>query len=569
MGMIDGGRLVAKALKKEGVEQIFTLSGGHITSIYYGCRAEGIEIIDVRHECNEVYAADAFAQVTGKAGVVVSTAGPGVTNTVTGMMEAFTKGIPIIHIGGASFFREDEKGGLQEFDTLGVMSQVSKWARKLVKTERIPEYISMAFREAHNNTPGPVYLEIPADILAQSVEEDTVIYPTYYRTDAQAFGDPALVEQAAELLMHAERPALVVGTGARFTPQHREAIKELVNYLKIPAFAIDTARGLFDSEENILWKLGGAALGKADVVLLLDVNSNFRLAYGAALNPDATVIQVHPEKSKIGFNIPAHIGIVGSATGVAKQLIERIKSTRLAREDHLWLAEIQAMIEPHAHYIQQQLNRNDMPLHPARVASEVSKFLSSEGADWNVVIDGGDSGEWISQVSVAKRPGQVFRTGPMGIIGTGPGFTLGAWIGNRKPVLYFTGDGSFGYYPMEFDTFERFGIPVVCIVANDSAWGMVQLSDADVFPEETSKNGFVGTDLSPLRRYDKMAEAWGGHGELVKNTEDIVPAIQRAIENGKPSIINIEIGMYNMHASTKAYADSFSKYLTTELSLKD
>ena len=206
MAMIDGGALVGKALANEGVEKAFVLCGGHIMPIFYGMRNAGIEIIDMRHECAAVYAAIAYTRASGKMAVVVTTAGPGVGNTPAGMMEAESLGIPLVQIGGAVAMTMRDAGDLQDMATLNLMESCSKWARKITHTERIPEYVAMAFRHAKDSTPGPVYLEIPTDLLFAKVEEEKVPFPSNYRTEAIPYGDPALIDRAAELLVGAKRP---------------------------------------------------------------------------------------------------------------------------------------------------------------------------------------------------------------------------------------------------------------------------------------------------------------------------------------------------------------------------
>lgn len=219
MGMVDGGELFARALKDGGVEQAFVLCGGHTMSIFYGMRDVGIDIIDTRHECAAMHAAIGYARASGKAAVVVTTAGPGVANTPAGMMEAQTLGIPVIHIGGAVSMGERDGGGSQDMETLHVMERCSKWARKITDVARIPEYVANAFRYAMDTTPGPVYLEIPVDVVHARVEEEKVRFPANPRPDALLGGDEGAVDAAATLLANAERPSAIVDNGALGDPR--------------------------------------------------------------------------------------------------------------------------------------------------------------------------------------------------------------------------------------------------------------------------------------------------------------------------------------------------------------
>jgi acetolactate synthase-1/2/3 large subunit len=559
MAKIDGGRLFAKALKREGVEQIFCLSGGHVMPIFYGCRAEGIKVIDFRHEGAAINAAEAYAKVTGKPGVVVTTAGPGVTDTITGMAEAKMTGTPLIQIGGASSVSENDTGPLQDMNTLEILSTVSKWARKIYNVERIPEYVSMAFRHALDATPGPVYLECAMDIVCKSfVEEDSVFYPEKYRTDAVPFGDPALVEKAADMLIAAKSPAIVVGNAARYTAQYGEAIAELADYLKMPVMAQPAVRGLFaDETKNPLFKLGGA-IPAADVVLMLSTTNDYKLSKGKAplFNKDVKRIQINTDITKIGYNVPAEIGIVGGAGAVAKQILDAVKAKTPKKEDMGWINKATEIAQIAAKPWIEGFTSTKLPMNPGRCAAEVNKFLAAEGKDWTVVCDGGDAAQWMLNAVSASRPGQIVGYGPLGTIGLGTGYTTGAWAANGKPILYYTGDGSFGFYAMEFDTFIKQGIPVVCVISNDSSWGMIKLSESFIHPNEV-KIGNVATELSYMRRYDKMPLIWDGYGELVEKPEDIVPAIKRAFSSGKPAIINVAVDRESMSPTTASFGKPF------------
>ncbi len=545
MSKINGGALFGRALANEGIEKAFVLTGGHVMPIFYGMRAAGIEIIDMRHECAAMYAANTYALATGKPAVVVTTAGPGVINTTAGMVTARETGIPVIHIGGAVFAAARDTGEMQDMSTLKLMESCAKWAAKVTVASRIPEYITLALRHATDSAPGPVYLEVPMDIPLVEMEESEVIFPSKGRTDAIPFGDPAFVDAAAGLLAHAERPAVVIGDAARFSMGDYAAdITSLSDYLKMPLCVAGSAcRGLFGDETvNPLLRRshdGFAVTGKADVVLALGCRFDWTIAQGKIAAAGAKVIQVHPDKSQIGFNLRADIGISGGAGPVAHQLLAAIKSKRPEPVDvSPWVGELKTGIEslsdPH--------RAEGIPVHPGRCAGEVGKFLAGEGRDWNVSIDGGDASFWISNTAPARRPGQIFGEGQnIGMIGTGPANAIGAWVANRKPVLWYTGDGSFGFYAMELDTMARLGMQVVCVISNDSGWGLIRMGEEMYHAKEVEENGHCNVELEHMRAYEKMALMWGGHGERVTDPEEILPAIQRAVANGKPSIINVEV----------------------------
>lgn len=554
MAMLDGGALVGKALANEGVEKAFVLCGGHIMPIFYGMRNAGIEIIDMRHECAALYAAIAYTRASGKAAVVVTTAGPGVGNTPAGMMEAASLGIPLLHIGGAVAMTMRDAGDLQDMSTLTLMESCSKWARKITHTERIPEYIGMAYRQALSSHLGPVYLEIPTDLLFAQVDEAKAPMPVNYRTNAIPWGDPALIEQAAEMLIHAQRPAMLFDDGARFSlGEWAHAIGELSEYLKVPVSVSGTScRGIF-GDEYAAPLLKTMAYWMADVVIAFGCRFDFRLGFGKWIPPDAKVVQVHTDARQIGYNRPADLGIIGGAGPVAKQLLDAVKTKLKRPADMPWTG--YEAIQPGTARLSDEYKSTAIPIHPARCAGEVARFMEEAGRDWTLICDGGEAGVWMGLAATAQRPGQIHGTGPNGTIGTGPGLAVGAWASNRKPVLWYTGDGSFGFYAMELDTMAKLGIPVVCVISNDSAWGMIRLAERYIRPDEVETKGQCNVELHPMRAYEKMVAMWDGYGECVTDPNEIMPAIKRAAETGRPSIINVEVDHVSMSPMIAGYAN--------------
>lgn len=557
MAKIDGGRLFAKALKKEGVECVFTLSGGHIMPILYGCREEGIRVIDVRHESSGGYAAEAYAKVTGKAGVLVTTAGPGITNATTPMAEAAETGIPVIHIGGGSPIRENDTGPLQNVRSFEAMSVFCKWSRKIFSSSRVPEYVSMAFRHAYDDTPGPVYLEIAADVLFQSFEEEEIYWPENYRAETSAYGDPHLIHKAAEALVKAEKPAMIIGETARFSIDEKDSIKKLVQYLSIPVFVQTTARGVFgDERENELFCIGEGAIKNADVILELGVDHSYKIGKGKPprVSGQALRIMVHPDKTKIGYNAPAHIGIVAGGAAAASQILASVEKMTQPVDRDKWVQEARLITDISREAFIEAAHSTILPAHPGRVAAEVAKFINEEANDWHIICDGGDSASWMDANSAASYPGQVIRYGPLGTIGTGQGYSLGAWAADGKPVLYYTGDGSFGFYSMEFEIFVRNKIPLVCVISNDSAWGMIKLSEEAKRPDYIQQNGHLATTLPEMFPYEKMAALWDGIGIRVDHYDDIIPAIREVRASGKPGIVNVSVDKKAMAPATADFA---------------
>lgn len=553
MSNLDGGALVGRALADEGVERVFLLCGGHVMPALYGMRSAGIEIIDVRHECSAIYAAIAYTRASGKIAAVMTTAGPGIGNTAAGMMEAASMNIPIVHIGGAVSMAMRDAGDLQDMSTLRLMESVSKWARKVTITERIPEYVSMAIRHATDATPGPVYLEIPTDLLSAEVDE------TSLKTRPQAVpapipgGDPDLIERAAALLAAAQRPAMLLDDGAaRSIGDYAGAVAELSDFLKMPiGVAGYGCRGMFgDESKNRLLSTNATLM--ADVVLAMGCRFDFRLGFGEFLPADAKIIQVHTDTSLIGFNARSDLGIAGGAGPVARQILDAVKARRDPVEGDSWSGPAGPVTTAD---LPDSYHDPKVPIHPGRCAGEVARFLEEHGRDWSLVIDGGEAAVWMGLGSRAYRAGQLHGTGPNGTIGTGPGLVIGAWAANRKPVLWYTGDGSFGFYAMEMETMARLGIPVVCVISNDSSWGMISLLEKFIRPDEIDRHGSCNTDLHHMRAYEKIVAMWDGHGEQVSEPDGIVAAIRRAAANGRPSIVNVEIDNESLSPFIAPYAE--------------
>ncbi|MEO2173984.1 MAG: thiamine pyrophosphate-binding protein [bacterium] len=553
MAMIDGGELVGRALANEGVENAFVLCGGHIMPIFYGMRKAGIKIIDVRHECSAMYAAIAYTRASGKVAAVITTAGPGVGNTAAGMMEAASLNIPVLQIGGAVAMNKRDAGDLQDMDTLTLMESCSKWAKKLTSTRRIPEYVSMAFRQAMDSTPGPVYLEIPTDLVFAQVDQDKVSFPSNYMARSIPLGDPQLIDEAAALLANAERPAVLIDDAARWAlGDDAKAISELADFLKMPVgIAGSSCRGIFGSEaENSA--LNFNATGAADVVLALGCKFDFRIGSGAGIAKDAKVIQVHTDMKQIGFNLRADVAIVGGAGPVTNQILESIQTKRNPKADDSWTGPPQ---QRGTAKLPAPFSDKKSPAHPARCAGETARFLEQEAQDWTIVNDGGEASVWMGATLTATRPGQIHASGANGTIGTGPGLVIGAWAANAKPVLWYTGDGSFGFYPMEMETMARLGIPVVCVISNNSAWGMISMAEKYVRPKEIEAQGQCNVEFPHMVAYEKMAEMWGGYGEKVTDPEAILPAIKRAAATGRPSIINVEVDDVSLSPFIAGYAN--------------
>lgn len=534
---MHGGRLVARVLKNERVSHLFTLCGGHIASIYDGCIDEDIQIIDTRHEQAAAHAADAYARLTRGIGVAAVTAGPGVTDAVTAVANAYYANSPLLLLGGAAPLEQQGRGALQEMEQVALMKPITKYSIAIHQTERIPELLTQAIRIALTGKPGPVFVEIPFDILIQFVDEENVTFPTQYRASARAYGDLKEIARAAELIAHAQNPAVLAGTPVYWDDASNE-LRTFVEKYNLPVFPNGMGRGTIPmNHPNCLPLARGAALKHADVVLSLGVPMDFRMRYGDF--GDATkLIQVDVDAAEIGRNRAVEVGIVGNARAVLEQLHESVGALLQGRPNPAqgaWLASLQGVEEEKRTVLAEWENSDEMPIHHLRLAHELNKILDE---DTIIIADGGDVVGLAAKVLTITKPGQWLDPGPLGCLGVGLPFALAAQaLSPNKKVIVLNGDGSFALNGMEFDTAARFNLPIVTVIGNDGQWGEIRLPQIALMGEERA----VATQLAPNTQYEKIADAFGGYGECVTNPNDIVPAIQRAFQGGKPSIVNVMI----------------------------
>ncbi|MGE3361682.1 MAG: thiamine pyrophosphate-binding protein [Acidimicrobiia bacterium] len=532
---MHGGQLVAKALKAAGVECVFTLSGGHVMAIYDGCLDEGIKVVDVRHEQAAVHAADAWARLhPGKVGVAILTAGPGVTDGVTGVANAWRANSPIVVFGGQAPFNNLRRGGLQEMDHIGLMKPITKWADACYETHRVAEYVELAVRHALSGIPGPSFLEIPMDVLSGPVDEKRAIMPRFrdYRVTHSA--PRAAAEEAVDLLAGAQRPLVMAGTSLKWS-QGGPQLVEFVESTGIPCYTNGMARGLIPMDHPLFFnRTRAAALKAADVVVLAGTVLDFRMKFGRAIPEGAKIIQLDLDETLIGQNRPADIGLVGNLGANLVQLLD-VLAARDIKLDHgaytasLRVAEDQAEAE-----LAKSLLSDEVPIDPLRLCKEIADFVDDEMI---VVGDGGDIVAQASKVLRVPKHGGWMDPGPLGTLGVGMPFALAAQLAHPdRRVLIIYGDGSFGLNGFEFDTAIRFGLPIVGIVGNDAAWGQMIRPQSTLYGEER----IVATRLNPTR-YDKVVEAMGGHGEHVTRPEEIRPALERAFASGKAACINVEM----------------------------
>lgn len=538
MGYVHGGKIVARALRAENVPFIFTLCGGHVMSIYDGCLDEGIGVIDVRHEQTAGHAADGWARVTGQPGVAVVTAGPGLTDAVTAVASAHRANVPMILIGGQGPRVYADMGSLQDMNHVELMRSITKWSVSVPEARRLGEYVATAFRKATTNVPGPVFLEMPLDLLFEQVDEDQAIFPVQYRTDAGIAGDPRALERAFALLRTAEHPMAIVGSQLWWS-RNREAFPRFVEKFALPIYVNGAARGsLPPNHPYFFQQTRKDALKGADVVLIFGTPLDFRLGYGreSHIHPAAKIIQVDLDGGEPGRNRACEVGIIGDTGIVMAQLTDLAESEGLEPGLYqAWLRELRRRETEKWEKMQPSLNSDAEPIDPLRACKEIDAVVDDDSI---LIGDGGDFVATASYTVRPRKPGHWLDPGPLGTLGVGPGYAMAAKLARpQSRVFILYGDGSFGLHGMEFEAMVRQKINVIGIVGNDAAWMQIRRGQEQVYGVERS----VASALS-LARYDRVVEALGGHGEFVEKPKDLRPALERAIASGKPALVNIKIG---------------------------
>jgi acetolactate synthase-1/2/3 large subunit len=553
-GVVSGGHLVAKALKNEGVDTIFTLCGGHIIDIYDGCIDEGIRIIDVRHEQVAAHAADGYARQTGKLGCVVTTAGPGCTNAVTGIATAFRSESPVLHIGGQGALTQHKMGSLQDLPHVDIMSPITKFAATVPSTERVADMIAMAAREAFNGASGPAYLEIPRDVLDREVDVTKAIVPKpgHYRASTRSLGDPRDIEKLADILVNSERPAILYGQQVWSARGHEEAIA-LLRGLDIPGYFNGGSRGLLPpGDPHHFDRTRGQAFTDADVIVIVGTPFDFRMGYGRRISNKLQLIQIDMDYRTVGKNRDIDLGLVGHPGAILGAVLQaasgRLKSDkRQARQQ--WMKKLSAAEATATEKLMPLFKSNNQPIHPYRVAYELNEFL----ADNTIYIgDGGDVVTISAQAVRPRRPGQWMDPGALGSLGVGTGFAIAAGLAHpNKEVLCYYGDGSFGMTAFDMETANRFGVPYIAVIGNNSAMNQIRYGQLAKYGPE---RGNVGNLLGDVP-FGKFAEMLGGYGEEVRDPAQIAPALQRARESvqrlKRSAVINIWVDPREYAPGTK------------------
>lgn len=540
--MISGGQAAAEALIEREIPFLFTLSGGHITPIYQFLETSKVKLFDTRHEQAAVFMAEAWGRLTRTPGVAMVTAGPGFTNSLTAIANARLANSPLVLLSGCVGVECIEKLDLQDMRQAPVIEPMVKKALVCHKPERVPEFIDAAFRIAGSGRPGPVYLELPVDVLNGQVEETSV-----KRIQTKVQSKPVDLEKCKDLLEmvgKASRPLIIAGSGTWYADAG-EALKEFAEKTGIPVFTSTLGRGTLPDthplcfESSLAIRPGAAMFANmsADLVLFLGNRVSLYYIFGDIFNKEAKIIQVDIEPEEIGRNRSVDLGIVSDIKALLNScnllLKESNRYQSLPERFKEWVGTLQKANEDGKSIFQAQWESPDTPIHPLRLVAEVDKFMSGE--EDIVVADGGDTQVWMGMTRTVRKQGHYLDSGLYGCLGVGlPYANAAKLLYPDKRVCLITGDGSVGFNFMEFETAVRKQLPIVVVISNDLGWGMIRHSQELRIGHAIHE----GTHIGKVD-YHKLVEGLGGKGMMVERPEDIRPALEEAFASGKTTCINV------------------------------
>jgi acetolactate synthase I/II/III large subunit len=525
-GANHGGRLVARTLGSRGVSKLFTLSGGHLFSIYDGCKEEGIEIVDTRHEQAAAWAAEGYAKATREPGVAALTAGPGVTNGTSAIAGARFNGSPLVVLGGRAPEMRWGSGSLQEIDHVPIVESITKSAATVKETAAIPEATAAAIDTAAAAPSGPTFLDYPLDVVFMEAKAEI---PAARERSTGPVADGA--EEAAAILAAAERPVIMAGTNL-YWARGEDELQALAEALGIPVFLNGMGRGCLPADHELAFsRARGTALKVADVALVIGVPLDFRLGFGASFGEETRLLQLDSAPSELAATRRPELAMAGDIAATLAAIRESAEPAAGPDRTREWVESLRETETEKRAAEKDDLADDRSPLHPLRVYAELAQVLDRDAI---VIGDGGDFVSYAGRVVNTYEPGCWMDPGPYGCLGAGPGQAIGAKAAfPDRQVCLLLGDGAFGFSGLEFDTMVRHGLPVVGVVGNNGIWAL------EYHPMKFLYGYQVAAELQPETRYDEIVESVGGHGELVREPAELRPALERAFESGKPALVNV------------------------------
>lgn len=548
MAKLTGGEVLVRTLLKEKVKKVFGIPGDQLYPFLDAIkRTEGIDFIMTRHEQAAAHAADAWARVTGEPGVCLGTVGPGAADLVPGVYVAYADSIPMLVLAAQnqSWRINPDHGSMQALDQYSLFAPITKWRATITHWKRIPSIIQWAYRMATSGRPGPVFVDIAVDVLYQKGDindlEMPIVEPQHYRSLVPPIGDLELIKKAAKMLVEADFPLIHVGGGVLASNASKEVI-ELAEHLGIPVTTTLFARGVIPEDHDLCLLPGGygaiAAQAEADVVLAVGTRFGDLDFWG---KPPAwgefgeqKVIQIDIDPAMIGLNRPIDLGIVGDAKLTLRALFQEVKKLRPEKQKiREKLIECKEAEEVWLSQFSEGATSDNKPIHPLRLIKEVYEFFPKDAIR---VVDGGNTVMWAVYQNRVHYPRTYLWPSDSGHLGTGLPFAIGAKLAlPERPVYLLTGDGAFMFNIQELETAARLKLPIVIIVANDKAYGMIKAGQKALYEER-----YIGVDFIDSR-YDKIAEAMGCYGERIDDPNEIKHALQRAVDSKKPAVIDVLI----------------------------
>jgi thiamine pyrophosphate-dependent acetolactate synthase large subunit-like protein len=544
MATLTGSDILARSLVDQGMDTLFFLMGGPMLETESALIKLGVRAIDTHHEQAASYMAHAWGRVKQRPGVCMGCSGPGATNLVTGVANAWADAAPLVAIGGSSPKINQHMDAFQEIDQVGVFRPITKWSERILDARRIPDLVASAFRKAMTGKPGPVYLDLPGDVLGQPVEESKLTFAPRWKPAPRPLGDPAAIKEAITLLARAERPLMIGGSGVWWSDA-AAAFQRFVEATGIPFYTTPISRGTVPEDHELSFLNARVkAFGEADVLLVVGTRFNYVIQFGQSprFAADSKVIHVDIDPAELDHNRTADVPIAGDARAVLEQLLAEAKGKVDPRRYGAWTGRLRVVDAEKRADMDKSMSTDQVPIHPLRLCKEVRDFLRRDAI---LVVDGQETLNYGRQSIPTFVPGHRLNSGPFGCMGVGLPFGVGAKVAQPDTqVVVLHGDGSYGINAMEIETAVRHRVPVIVVISNNGGW------TAD--PEQNKP----GRNLGHLR-YDRMAEAFGAHGEHVEKANDIRPALERAAASGKPAVVNV-ITDYRARAQTVR----FSAYTT-------
>ncbi len=535
MAEIDGATITARALKEQGVQFVYGVVGIPVTTIAIACQREGITYVGMRHEQAAAYAAQATGYLTGRLSVALCVSGPGTLNAVAAFANAWANCWPMLLIGGASDAKQRGMGAFQEAPQLEPLRPFAKYAQVVDSQQRIPYYIEQATRAALYGRPGPVYLEFPAEMILESVPEESVTWKPAVPPAPRPMADPAAVKQALAALKTAQRPLVVVGKGAAWS-RAEEEVRRFIDTTLLPYLPSPMGKGLLPDDHAMSVAAARTfALQNCDLVFLIGARLNWIMHFGLPprWSPNLRVIQLDIAPEEIGTNVPAEVGLVGDIKAVMGQI-----NAELEREpwqfgtENEWRYALNEKIAENRRNTEPLLNAEDVPMGYYRPLREIRDVLPRDAI---IVSEGASTMDIGRQVLNNYAPRSRLDAGSFGTMGVGPGFAIAAALCHPdRVVIDLEGDSGFGFDGLEVEVACRLGLPIVFIVFNNNGigGGPVKLDPGRPIPPNA---------LYPLARYDKVIEAFGGDGYHVEKPGELEAALKQAIGNRRPALINVVI----------------------------